>query len=186
MKKLFSFGDLYVSDFVKQDEEGRAGKHDLTLMIDERYGAARLEKCTPIHSMFGKYWYRSGTNTTMRNELMGIVENILKVQKLEENDLWLDIACNDGTLFKYVPNHIKKLGIDPTDDTFTVESREVADEIIQDYFTLESYKRSQFAEKKAKVITCIAMFYDLDEPIDFLNDVNEVLDDDGLFVIQMS
>ena len=186
MKKLFSFGELYVSDFIKQDEEGRAGKHDLTLMIDERYGAARLEKCTPIHSMFGKYWYRSGTNTTMRNELMGIVENILKVQRLEDNDLWLDIACNDGTLFKYVPNHIKKLGIDPTDDTFTVESRQVADEIIQDYFTLESYKRSQFAEKKAKVITCIAMFYDLDEPIDFLNDVKEVLDDDGLFVIQMS
>jgi hypothetical protein len=86
MKKLFSFGELYVSDFIKQDEEGRAGKHDLTLVIDERYGAARLEKCTPIHSMFGKYWYRSGTNTTMRNELMGIVENILKVQKLEEND----------------------------------------------------------------------------------------------------
>ena len=173
MKKLFSFGELYVSDFIKQDEEGRAGKHDLTLIIDERYGAVRLEKCTPIHSMFGKYWYRSGTNTTMRNELMGIVENILKVQKLEENDLWLDIACNDGTLFKYVPNHIKKLGIDPTDDTFTIESRQLADEIIQDFFTLESYKKSQFAEKKAKVSTCIAMFY-------------EVLDDDGLFVIQMS
>ena len=37
MKKLFSFGELYVSDFIKQDEEGRAGKHDLTLIIDERY-----------------------------------------------------------------------------------------------------------------------------------------------------
>ena len=162
MKKLFSLGELYVSDFIKQDEEARAGKHDLTLMIDGRYGAARLEKCTPIHSMFGKYWYRSGVNTTMKKELSDIVDNILKVQQLERNDLWLDIACNDGTLFKYVPNHIKKLGIDPTDDTFTVESRQVADEIIQDYFTLESYKKSQFAEKRAKVITCIAMFYDLE------------------------
>ena len=134
MKKLFSFGELYVSDFIKQDEEGRAGKHDLTLVIDERYGAARLEKCTPIHSMFGKYWYRSGTNTTMKNELSDIVKNILKVQKLKQNDLWLDIACNDGTLLSYVPRHINRLGIDPTDDTFTVESKQVADEIIQDYF----------------------------------------------------
>ena len=186
MKKLFSFGDLYVSDFIKQDEEGRAGKHDLTLMIDERYGAARLEKCTPIHSMFGKYWYRSGTNTTMKNELSDIVKNILKVQKLKQNDLWLDIACNDGTLLSYVPRHINRLGIDPTDDTFTVESKQVADEIIQDYFTIDSYRRSQFATRKAKVITCIAMFYDLDEPIDFLKDIKEVLDDDGLFVVQMS
>jgi SAM-dependent methyltransferase len=122
----------------------------------------------------------------MRKELSDIVEHVLKVQKLKENDLWLDIACNDGTLFKYVPNHIKKLGIDPTDDTFTIESRQVADEIIQDYFTIDSYRKSQFANKKAKVITCIAMFYDLDEPIEFLKDINEVLDDDGLFVIQMS
>jgi len=186
MKKLFSFGELYVSDFIKQEEDARAGKHDLTLIIDERYGAVRLEKCTPIHSMFGKYWYRSGINTTMRNELSDIVESVLKVQRLKDGDLWLDIACNDGTLFNYVPNHIKKLGIDPAEDSFTDESRLIADEIIQDYFTLESYNRSQFVTKKAKVITCIAMFYDLDEPIDFLKDVKEVLDDDGLFVVQMS
>ena len=56
--KLFSLGDLYVSDFINVDTDARAGKHDMTLVIDERYGAARLEKCTPIHSMFGKYWYR--------------------------------------------------------------------------------------------------------------------------------
>ena len=186
MKKLFSFGELYVSDFIKQEEDARAGKHDLTLIIDERYGAVRLEKCTPIHSMFGKYWYRSGINTTMRKELSDIVESVLKVQRLKDGDLWLDIACNDGTLFNYVPNHIKKLGIDPAEDSFTDESRLIADEIIQDYFTLESYNRSQFVTKKAKVITCIAMFYDLDEPINFLRDVKEVLDDDGLFVVQMS
>ena len=186
MKKLFSLGELYVSDFIKQDEEARAGKHDLTLMIDGRYGAARLEKCTPIHSMFGKYWYRSGVNLTMKKELLDIVENIKKVQKLEKNDLWLDIACNDGTLLSHVGQHINKLGIDPAEDSFAVESRLVADEIIQDYFTLESFNRSKFKSKKSKVITCIAMFYDLDNPIDFLNDVKEVLDDDGLFVIQMS
>jgi SAM-dependent methyltransferase len=186
MKKLFSLGELYVSDFIKQDEEARAGKHDLTLIIDERYGAARLEKCTPIHSMFGKYWYRSGVNSTMKKELFDIVENIKKVQRLEKDDLWLDIACNDGTLLSYVGQHINKLGIDPAEDSFAVESRLVADDIIQDYFTLESFNRSKFKSKKAKVITCIAMFYDLDEPIDFLNDVKEVLDDDGLFVIQMS
>jgi len=186
MRKLFSLGELYVSDFIKQDEEARAGKHDLTLMIDGRYGAARLEKCTPIHSMFGKYWYRSGVNSTMKKELFDIVENIKKVQKLEKDDLWLDIACNDGTLLSYVGQHINKLGIDPAEDSFAVESRLVADDIIQDYFTLESFNRSKFKSKKAKVITCIAMFYDLDEPIDFLNDVKEVLDDDGLFVIQMS
>jgi len=185
-KKLFSLGDLYVSDFINVDSDARAGKHDMTLVIDERYGAARLEKCTPIHSMFGKYWYRSGVNTTMRNELKGIVESVQSVHKLNDGDLWLDIACNDGTLLSYVPNNIKKLGIDPAEDSFKEESSKIADEIIQDYFTLESFKRSKFKKKKASVVTCIAMFYDLDEPVDFLKDVSKVMEDDGLFIIQMS
>jgi 2-polyprenyl-3-methyl-5-hydroxy-6-metoxy-1,4-benzoquinol methylase len=185
-KKLFSLGDLYVSDFINVDTDARAGKHDMTLVIDERYGAARLEKCTPIHSMFGKYWYRSGINQTMRTELKGIVDSVTSVQKLNEDDLWLDIACNDGTLLSFVPDGIKKLGIDPAEDSFKEESSKIADDIVQDFFTLENYKKSKFKKKKAKVVTCIAMFYDLDEPVDFLKDVSKVMDDDGLFVIQMS
>ena len=184
--KLFSLGDLYVSDFINVDADARAGKHDMTLVIDERYGAARLQECTPIHSMFGKYWYRSGTNLTMTNELKSIVGSVTSVHKLKNNDLWLDIACNDGTLLKAVPDNIRKLGIDPAEDSFVAESSKVADEIIQDYFTAESYSRSQFKDEKASVVTCIAMFYDLDEPIEFLKDVHSVLEDDGLFVLQMS
>ena len=185
-KKLFSLGDLYVSDFINVDTDARAGKHDMTLVIDERYGAARLEKCTPIHSMFGKYWYRSGINQTMRTELKGIVDSVTSVQKLNEGDLWLDIACNDGTLLSFVSDGIKKLGIDPAEDSFVAESSKIADDIVQDYFTLENFKKSKFKKKKAKVVTCIAMFYDLDEPVEFLKDVSKVMDDDGLFVIQMS
>jgi SAM-dependent methyltransferase len=185
-KKLFSLGELYVSDFINKDEDARAGKHDMTLVIDERYGAARLEKCTPIHSMFGKYWYRSGINQTMRTELKGIVDSVTSVQKLNEGDLWLDIACNDGTLLSFVPDSIKRLGIDPAEDSFKAESSKIADEVIQDFFTLENFKKSKFKKKKAKVVTCIAMFYDLDEPVEFLKDVTKVLDDDGLFVLQMS
>jgi SAM-dependent methyltransferase len=186
VKKLFSLGELYVSDFITKDEDARAGKHDMTLVIDERYGAARLEKCTPIHSMFGKYWYRSGINQTMKTELKGIVDSVTSVQKLNEGDLWLDIACNDGTLLSFVPDGIKKLGIDPAEDSFKNESSKIADEVIQDFFTLQNFKKSKFKKKKAKVVTCIAMFYDLDEPVEFLKDVTKVLDDDGLFVLQMS
>jgi ubiquinone/menaquinone biosynthesis C-methylase UbiE len=183
---VLTLGDLYVSDFIDDTKEARAGKHELSIVFDKRYNAPRLNKAVSINSMFGKYWYRSGINATMTNELKNIVESIIKVHKLKDNDLWLDIACNDGTLLKFVPNNIKKLGIDPADDSFKEESSKIADEIIQHYFTKENFNKSKFREQKAKVITCIAMFYDLDEPIDFLNDIYEVLDDDGLFIIQMS
>ena len=77
-KKLFNLGDLYVSDFIKSEKDARAGKHNMTLVMDERYGAARLEKSTPIHSMFGKYWYRSGINPYMKKELNQIDPHYLK------------------------------------------------------------------------------------------------------------
>ena len=79
-----------------------------------------------------------------------------------------------------------KVGVDPADDSYTYESRQVADLIIQDYFNKESYVKSKFGDKKVKVITCIAMFYDLYEPLIFLRDVYDIMEDDGLFVLQMS
>lgn len=185
-KKLFSLGNLYVSDFIKNEADARAGKHDLTLVIDERYGAVRLNQTTPIHSMFGKYWYRSGINTTMKGVLKGIVDDVTSLQQHKKDDLWLDIACNDGTLLSYVPKDYNKLGIDPAEDSFLSESKKIADDVVQDFFSYESYQRSKFKDVKANVITCIAMFYDLDDPLSFLKDVHKVLDDDGLFVLQMS
>jgi ubiquinone/menaquinone biosynthesis C-methylase UbiE len=185
-RELFSLGELYVSDFVDTDSHSRAGKHDMTLVIDERYGAVRMKNPTPVVSMFGKYWYRSGINSSMRKELQSIVQSIEEVHQIKDGDVWLDIACNDGTLLSYVKPTVKKLGIDPADDSFRNESLKVADSVIQDYFSYESYKKSPFGDRKASVVTCIAMFYDLDEPVNFLKDLSMVMDDDGLLVIQMS
>jgi ubiquinone/menaquinone biosynthesis C-methylase UbiE len=122
----------------------------------------------------------------MINELKGIVQSVIDVHKLKKDDLWLDIACNDGTLLKFVPEYVKKLGIDPAENSFFKESIKVADDVVQDYFSVSSFQRSKFKKQKANVVTCIAMFYDLDDPLTFLKDVYEVMDNDGLFVMQMS
>lgn len=183
---IFTLGDLYVSDFVNDGNDGRDRRHNLSIVIDKRYGAARLQNPAPINNMFGKYWYRSGINASMKSELQSIVKSICQNMKIETSDLWLDIACNDGTLLSFVPSNVKKLGIDPADESFYVESSKHADQVIQDFFNKKSYQKSKFKDVKAKIITCIAMFYDLDEPELFLQDVYEVLDNDGLLVIQMS
>ena len=163
LKKLFSLGDLYVSDFIKGNESPRAGKEPLTLSIEEETGAVRLTQTTDCDLMYGKYWYRSGINQTMTKELQSIVTSCLESIKVEKGDVWLDIACNDGTLLKSVPEGIIKVGVDPVDESYTKESRQIADLIIQDYFTKKVYEDSKFGHLKPKVVTTIAMFYDLDE-----------------------
>jgi hypothetical protein len=185
VKELFTLGELYVSDFIKSNESPRGEKTELKLLLTDD-GNVRLEKSAPLNTMYGKYWYRSGTNNSMKEELKNIVNSILSVKHLKENDIWLDIACNDGTLFTFLPKEIIKIGIDPVDDSYKKESEKHADIIVQDYFTADNFKSTKYGRLKAKVVTSIAMFYDLEKPEVFIKDIHEILDDNGLWVLQLS
>lgn len=185
MKELFSLGKLYASDFIQDGYEPRHEKTEIKLFLTDD-GNIKLEHSAPPDIMFGKYWYRSGTNATMKQELKDIVDSILKIKNLKENDVWLDIAANDGTLLSFVPNNLIKIGIDPADDSYKRESEKHANIIVQDYFTAKNYKYTKYGNLKAKVITSIAMFYDLEYPEIFIKDIDEVLDDNGLWVLQLS
>jgi len=185
-ERVFTLGDIHMSDFLKEDEEPRAGHEELGLVLCKESGLLQLEKTLSKEQMFGKYWYRSGTNETMKKELKDVAETALTSLKLNNKDIFLDIACNDGTMFDYIPNNLVKIGIDPSDDSYYVESSKKANEIVQDYFSLAAYKRTKYADRKVKIATTIAMFYDLEDPISFSSDVKEILDDNGLWIIQLS
>lgn len=181
MKPLFTLGKLHVSNFLKEEDKPIEMKLFLT-----KDGAVRLGESAPLDSMYGKYWYRSSVTDTMKAELKDIVDSILKLKKLNENELWIDIACNDGSLLSYIPKHIIRVGIDPADDSFKIESEKHANLIIQDFFSISGFRKSKFGKLKAKVITSIAMFYDLEQPEIFINAIDEVMDDTGLWVMQLS
>jgi hypothetical protein len=184
--ELFSLGDLYVSDFLQPNESPRAEPVEMKLLLEQSTGAVKLEKSAPLNAMYGKYWYRSGINNTMKMELKDIVDSIVKVVGCKENDLWIDIACNDGTLLGFVPKDFIKVGIDPADDSYKAESEKVSNLIIQDFFSKKVFSQSKFGSLKARVITSIAMFYDLEDPKQFIDDIHAVLDPDGVWVLQLS
>ena len=186
MNKILELGSHYVSDFIKSenDYEGR-NKYSLDLQLENSTGAVRLIEDAPNEIMWGKYWYRSGINATMTKELGNIVNEVTSRVKYNSGDIWLDIACNDGTMLKQIPNEFIKLGIDPCDDSFHQESSKYGT-VIQDYFSYDAYQRTGYGDKKAKVITTIAMFYDLSNPHPFIEDINKILDDNGVWVLQLS
>ena len=183
--EVFNLGELYVSDFIHTDEEPRAGKEEMKLLLSKESGLLQLEGTVDPSFMYGKYWYRSGINTSMTRELEDIATSAIQSIPTQHGDNFLDIACNDGTLLKFVPSEkFFKVGIDPCDDSFAREARKNADVVEQDFFSAESYWK--VCSNKAKIVTAIAMFYDLDDPKSFLNDINEVMDDEGLLVLQLS
>jgi len=178
---MFSLGDLYVSNFIPMDAKSEDFQRgNLTLAMGNRSRLVQLTEGIDLDVMYRKYWYNSGTNRSMIFELKDIVNTCLKHLTFKAGDSWLDIGCNDGTLFKQLPPEIKKIGIDPSNSALA--AKEHADEVINEYFSYDKVKH----HGRYKFITAIAMFYDLDDPAQFLREIKESLTDDGIFVVQMS
>jgi hypothetical protein len=185
---LLDLGKLYVSDFLTEPAEEYTCRElaPLTLVMDENIGAPRLTQVVDPDKMYGTYWYRSRTNASMTNQLRNIAEEASNRVKYKKGDVWLDIACNDGTMFNFIPEEFVKIGIDPVEDSFLEFSSQLADVVIQDFFSYEAYQRTGHGNEKCKIITTIAMFYDLDDPTDFIEDIKKILHDDGIWVVQLS
>ncbi len=144
-------------------------------------GLLQMEHSVPPEILYSAYWYRSGTNDTMRNHLKGIVDEAIETSKLQ-NGIALDIGCNDGTLLSYYPPSFKKFGVDPS-DIIPVSSDDI--KIVRDLFPSEELSKT-LKGRKLDIVTSIAMFYDLEDPIRFCKEIKNVLAPEGLWVFEMS
>ena len=147
-------------------------------------GLVQLRHTVPAHILYTEYWYRSGVNQTMKVHLANIAKKTEKIAGLKSGDNVLDIGCNDGTLLlSYTTSGIKRIGIDPAGNIITTAKKHGV-EVVNDFFSSTVFFKS--CKKKAKVITSIAMFYDLEDPNKFVSDIKKILHEDGLWVIELS
>lgn len=145
-------------------------------------GLLQMEHTVPPEVLYSAYWYRSGTNATMRNHLKGIVDTAVVILGREHGRV-LDIGCNDGTLLKNYPNSFEKFGVDPSDVAQEIDKSEVT--VVQDIFP-SSELLSHLQGAKIDILTSIAMFYDLEDPIAFTNGIKNILTADGIWIFEMS
>ena len=186
---VINLGEQYLQgSFVKPGkEEPPLRKISLSLVRcdptkDERAcGLLQMEHTVPPEVLYSAYWYRSGTNDTMRNHLQGITEEAASLIG-KSNARVLDIGCNDGTLLKCYPQNFIKFGVDPSD-----VAQEITGDItaIQDIFPSEELTKVLQGEK-IDIITSIAMFYDLEDPVSFCKEIKKALAPGGLWVFEMS
>ncbi len=184
--ELFSLGNIYLSDFLPKDGSPRSEQVPLTMMLAPESGLVQLADTASFDDMYRHYWYRSGTNESMVEELKQIATSTSRLMNLKEGDVFVDIACNDGTLLSFIDPKVKRVGFDPAHNTYEEADQRRFDLFVNNYFSAKAYKESAIGTQKAKVITTIAMFYDLEDPNAFVQDIKEILDDNGLWVVQMS
>lgn len=149
-------------------------------------GLLQLRHTSDLSLMYGEhYGYRSSIRPFMINHLHRKVDELTGMVDLESTDLVLDIGSNDATLLKgYATDGLTRVGIDPTGEKWREYYPDDID-LIPDFFSTASFAE-QFGDRKAKIVTSIAMFYDLPDPLGFMAEVHDILTDDGVWMIEMS
>lgn len=181
LTEVLSLGDLHLSAFLDPGSPPPP-KYPLTLVLCSRCKLVQLRHTVPAQEMYEQYWYKSGTNQSMTEELQGIAKAASSF--LRPGDDVLDIGCNDGTLLRAYPPGTFTVGFEPARNLIEHASEGGVDLVINDFFGAAACCRADL--KPFKVVTSIAMFYDLDDPNSFVRDVYEVLADDGVWIIQMA
>lgn len=154
--------------------------------VENACGLVQLEHTFDLETMYGgDYGYRSGLNSSMVRHLKGKAERILRSVDLNDGDLVIDIAGNDGTFLGFFPGTLQLVSVDPTSSKFQ-EHIPPSVNAIAAFFSAKVIEEVVTGAKKANVVTSFSMFYDLDDPCLFAKEVLKVLKPDGVWVLEQS
>lgn len=182
---VLSLGEQYLTGVFPKTTTENITKGPLDLVWCPDSGLLQMKQSYSLDEMYGdNYGYRSGLNVSMVRHLTNKINTLERLFRLSESDLVIDIGSNDATSLKAYNSKCRKVGIDPTGLKFK-EYYIDGIELIPDFFSAQSF-RQNFPEEKAKIITSIAMFYDLESPSNFVMDIEECLSDDGIWHFEQS
>ena len=182
---VLSLGDQALTGIFPASRETAVTVGPLELVWCPDSGLLQLAHTYEASEMYGEnYGYRSGLNQSMVRQLTQKVAHLEKLAGLAAGDVVLDIGSNDATSLKaYQTPSLTRVGIDPTGEKFR---RYYPDEILlaPDFFFSKVFE--SLSKKRAKIVTSIAMFYDLDDPVWFVREIAKVLAPEGVWHFEQS
>ncbi|MFN2509164.1 MAG: class I SAM-dependent methyltransferase [Chthoniobacterales bacterium] len=189
---VLSLGEQYLTGVFPRNPQAPLSKGPMELVAcntatrRKACGLVQLRQSYDLNEMYGEnYGYRSSLNRAMVKHLEAKVHRLVERHPLSPGDLVLDIGSNDGTLLSFYPElGVTVVGIDPSAAKFADYYREHIS-VIPDFFSAELF-RARFGQRKAHIVTSIAMFYDLESPLRFMQDVASILDEEGVWHFEMS
>ena len=186
LKKVVNLGSQSITgDFLSNLKE-EYSKIPLELLFCSKCCLLQLAHTTNPNILYKNYWYVSGTNMTMRIHLKNLYDDINKKINLKSKDSILDIGCNDGTFIKnFIKKNVNIYGIDPAKNPIRlIKNKKI--NIINNFFNKKTLIKCGIKKNFFKLITSISMFYDVDDPVSFVNDIDYFLDNNGIWVVEMN
>ena len=182
---VLNLGNQALTGVFPHDEAELVTVGPLELVWSPDSGLLQLRHSYNAAEMYGdNYGYRSGLNQSMVNHLTDKVAYLERLVPLNSGDVVVDIGSNDATTLKaYQTKGIKRIGIDPTGKKFA-EYYPPEISLVPDFFSADAYRSVE--QKPARIVTSIAMFYDLESPIEFAKQIESILADNGVWHFEQS
>jgi len=189
---IINLGEQRLSGVFPHPDGPQASKSPLEIIRCDKSkerracGLVQLKHSADLHEMYGAtYGYYSSISPTMVSHLEEIGRRLLQFVRLKKGDIILDIGCNDGTLLNcFRGKGVDRVGIDPSSEKFASNFHDDI-EVAYKLFSEESV-REIIGDRKCNIITSIAMFYDIDDPIDFMKQIKSLLTDNGIWALELS
>ncbi len=181
LKPILSLGNLHLNAFVKSPQE-TTEVAPLDLVFCPQCTLVELRHNADFNALFvERYWYRSGLNPAIVADLKEIVGEAVGLGVLKPGDTFLDIGANDGTLLGFVPREYFRIGVEPAKNLAAALQKNANVVLNNRWEEVASLPEG----RRAKVITAIAMLYDLRDPHEFMRLIRLHLASDGVFVAQL-
>lgn len=182
---VLSLGEQYLTGVFPKTATEPVSKGPLDLVWCPDSGLLQMKQSYNSEEMYGdNYGYRSGLNGSMVQHLTNKIHALERLAPITEKDLVLDIGSNDATLLKAYRGNHRRVGIDPTGVKFK-EYYTDSISLIPAFFSAAAFT-SAFPNTNPKIITSIAMFYDLENPMHFVKDIESILSNDGIWHFEQS
>jgi hypothetical protein len=182
---MLSLGEQSLTGVFPKSPSEKVTKGPLDLVWCSNCGLLQMKESYCLDEMYGdNYGYRSGLNLSMVRHLEQKIRTLERMASPQDNDCVVDIGSNDATSLKAYSGCFLKVGIDPTGKKFaSYYPNEI--KLIPDFFSASIFN-SHFPGVKVKIVTSIAMFYDLENPKDFVRNIESILADDGIWHFEQS
>ena len=185
LEKAFNLGKQYLTGVFPEKKNQSVTKGYLSLVLCKNCTLLQLEHSFDTKEMYGdNYGYMSSLNRAMFEHLKNKVGKLKNKINLVSDDVIIDIGSNDGTFLSFFDKKFKLIGVDPTIKKFHKFYKKNIFKI-PEFFTKVNVSKT-LKQKKAKLITSISMFYDLPDPIKFVEDIYHCLDNNGLWHLEQS
>lgn len=185
IKKAFSLNNQFLTGIFPKSKKDKISKGRLDLVFCQKCTLLQLNHSFDANEMYGNnYGYMSSLNSSMADHFKNKIPYFKKYINLQKNDLVIDIGSNDGTFLSFFNKKLNLVGVDPTISKFKKYYKKHI-RLVPDFFSYEKVAK-EVHKKKAKLITSIAMFYDLENPIKFASDIYKTLSDDGIWHLEQS